>query len=75
MVEIENGVEKSLSREKFYTPGSILRVTTDNSLISASGLNTETDVYFDNNPVFHINPDAIAKGIVKPIACLPMINH
>ncbi|MEP7255703.1 MAG: M14 metallopeptidase family protein [Ferruginibacter sp.] len=68
MVEIENGVEKPLSREKFYTPGSILRVTTDNSLLSASGMNTETDVYFDNNPVFKMNPDAVTKGIVKPIA-------
>ena len=68
MVEIENGIEKPLSREKFYTPGSILRVTTDNNLISASGLNTETDVYFDNNPVFKMNPDAVSKGIIKPIA-------
>ena len=68
MVEIENGIEKPLSREKFYTPGSILRVTTDNSLISASGLNTETDVYFDNSPVFKMNPDAVTKGIIKPIA-------
>lgn len=67
MVEIENGVERSLSREKFYTPGSILRVSTDNSLSSTSGMNIETDVYFDNNPVFKINPDAVSSGMIKPI--------
>lgn len=68
MVEIENGVERSLSREKFYTPGSILRMTTDNSLVSTSGMNTETDIYFDNSPVFKMNPDAVISGTIKPIA-------
>jgi hypothetical protein len=71
MVEIDNGIERSLSREKFYTPGSILRVSTDNSLISASGMNTETDVYFDNSPVFKINPDAVSSGTIKPIFWFP----
>ena len=68
MVEIENGVERSLSREKFYTPGSILRMTTDNSLVSTSGMNTETDIYFDNSPVFKMNPDAVISGTIKPLA-------
>lgn len=68
MVDIENGVEKSLSRDKYYTPGSILRTAVDNKMLSASGLNKETDVYFDNSPVFHINPDAESSGLVKPIA-------
>lgn len=68
MVEIENGVERTLSRDKFYTPGSILRMNVNKDLIAASGLNTETDVYFDNSPVFKMNPDAVLSGIVKPIA-------
>ncbi len=68
MVEIVNGEEKPINRDKFYTPGSILKVAVDNDLISASGMNKETDVYFDNSPVFNMNPDAVAKGIVKPIA-------
>ena len=68
MVEIDNGVERLLSREKFYTPGSILRMTTDNSLVSTSGMNTETDIYFDNSPVFKMNPDAVISGTIKPIA-------
>jgi len=68
MVEIENGQVRTLGREKYYTPGSILKVTTDNKLMSVSGLSTETDVYFDNSPVFRINPDAISNGTIKPIA-------
>lgn len=68
MVEIENGAEKSLSREKYYTPGSILRMTVDNKHLSASGLEKETDIYFDNSPVFRMNPDAVTNGLITPIA-------
>ena len=68
MVEIVNGEEKSLSRDKYFTPGSILRMTVDNNQISTSGLNNQTDVYFDNSPVFKMNPDAVSKGIIKPLA-------
>lgn len=68
MVEIINGEEKPLSRDKFYTPGSILRMQVDNNQPATSGLNRETDVYFDNNPVFKLNPDAVSSGIIKPLA-------
>ena len=39
MVEIINGEEKPLNRDKYYTPGSILQMTVDNNQISTSGLN------------------------------------
>ena len=68
MVSIENGVEKPLTREQFYTPGSILQVKVDNNQKSTWGLNEDVDVYFDNSPVFNINPDANSKGLVKPLA-------
>jgi hypothetical protein len=68
MIEIVNGEEKTLTRDKYFTPGSILRVSIDNDLVSASGMKEQTDIYFDNSPVFHLNPDAVAGGIVKPIA-------
>ncbi len=68
MVEIVNGEEKTLGRDKFYTPGSILQMTVDNNQVATSGLKTETDVYFDNSPVFKLNPDAVSSGIVKPLA-------
>ena len=31
-------------------------------------MDKEADVYFDNSPVFNLRPDAVAKGIIKPIA-------
>jgi hypothetical protein len=68
MVEIVNGEEKVLPRDKYYTPGSILRMQVDNNQAAASGLNKETDVYFDNNPVFKLNPDAVSSGVIKPLA-------
>ncbi len=68
MVEIVNGEEKILTRDKYYTPGSILRVSVDHDLVSASGMKEQTDVYFDNSPVFHLNTEAVANGLVKPIA-------
>ena len=68
MVEIVNGEEKPLGRDKFYTPGSILQVTVDNNQVATSGSNTKTDVYFDNSPVFKLSPDAVSSGIIKPLA-------
>lgn len=68
MVEIDSGAEKVLSREKFYTPGSILKVSVGNNQMAAAGMQNEADVYFDNNPVFRLNPDAVSSGVIKPIA-------
>lgn len=68
MVEIESGVEKALPREKYYIPGSILKVTVDNKDPATAGMPEEADVYFDNNPVFRLNPDAVSSGIIKPLA-------
>ncbi|MBL0182995.1 MAG: peptidase [Chitinophagaceae bacterium] len=68
MVEIDSGAEKPLSREKFYTPGSILKVSVASNRMPAAGMQNEADVYFDNNPVFRLNPDAVSSGIIKPIA-------
>ena len=67
MVEIENGAEKLLSRDKFFTPGSILQMQVDTDQTATSGLNSKTDVYFDSNPVFKMNPDAVSSGIIKPL--------
>ena len=68
MVEVVNGEEKPLGRDKFYTPGSILQMTVDNDQAATSGLNKLTDVYFDNSPVFKLNPNAVSSGIIKPLA-------
>jgi hypothetical protein len=68
LVEMVSGKERRLPNEKFYIPGSVLRVSLDSAAPSAWGLKDEADVYFDQSPVFNINPDAIAKGTVRPIA-------
>ena len=60
------GKEIPVSNQKFYVPGSILRVSVDNSRPLAYGLPDKVDVFFDNSPVFDLLPEAQIKG-VKPI--------
>jgi len=61
------GQVRELPNDKFYVPGSILRVTVDNSAPVAAGLPNNLDVFFDEDPVFRLEPDASLKG-VRPIA-------
>lgn len=69
LVEMTNtGQERPLPAEKYYIPGSILQVSLDSTQHATYGLSPKTDVYFDSSPVFKIAPDAIAKGVVKPLA-------
>ncbi|HEX2452970.1 MAG TPA: M14 metallopeptidase family protein [Vicinamibacterales bacterium] len=58
---LENG--NALPREKFYVPGAVLRVSVDPTNPLAHGLDKELDVFFDNDPVFTLAPDAGDKGI------------
>ena len=57
------GREVPLPREKFYIPGSLMRVTIDNTDPIAYGMPKTVDVDFDNSPVFHITPS----DTVKPV--------
>jgi len=68
LVEMVGARQRRLPNEKFYIPGSVLRVSLDSTSQSAWGMPREADVYFDQSPVFTINPDAIASGSVRPIA-------
>jgi hypothetical protein len=63
----DDGREQRLTREKFYVPGSVLRAAIDPGHPAAWGMPTEADVYFDNNPVLRLKPEAVVAG-VKPIA-------
>lgn len=56
-----------LKQEEYYVPGSILRVKVDTAHPLAHGMREQTDVYFDNSPVFVLPQDAAARGIT-PIA-------
>jgi hypothetical protein len=68
LMEMNGGVERSLPGEKFYIPGSILRVSVDSTQSAGWGMGSSADVYFDGSPVFKILPEAVVSGQVKPIA-------
>ncbi|QJD97425.1 peptidase [Mucilaginibacter robiniae] len=62
-----NGTSRPLSGDKFYIPGSVLQVSVANNEPAAWGMAPQTDVLFDNSPVFKLDADAASKG-VKPLA-------
>jgi hypothetical protein len=61
----ENG--QALPASRFYAPGSVLRARVDTTSLIAAGMKAQTDVFFDNSPVWTLGPDAAARG-VKPVA-------
>jgi hypothetical protein len=62
-----DGTERQLPAEKYYVPGSVLRVAVDPTAPLAHGIANPVDVFFDNSPVFRLAPDALMKG-VRPVA-------
>jgi hypothetical protein len=62
-----SGAERPLPAEKFYVPGSVLRVQVDTTQLVSFGLPRDVDVFYNNNPAFRLGSDAAAKG-VKPLA-------
>ncbi|MEO7084601.1 MAG: M14 family metallopeptidase [Gemmatimonadaceae bacterium] len=53
---------RPLAGEDYYVPGSILEVAVDTNDPVAAGMPQRTDVFFDNSPVFRLEPDAALKG-------------
>jgi hypothetical protein len=68
ITEMNNGKERTLPGEKFYIPGSILQVAVAPSVKANWGMKNKADVYFNNSPVFKVQPDAIANGTITPLA-------
>jgi hypothetical protein len=62
-----DGTTRPLPPEKYYVPGSVLRVAVDNTSPVAHGLDSHVDVFFDSSPVFDVGPEALMKGI-RPVA-------
>jgi hypothetical protein len=58
-------VEKYITapREKYYIPGSLLRIDVDNHNPLAYGMPEKTVVFFDNSPVFKLRPNAALRGV------------
>jgi hypothetical protein len=48
------GASRPLPRDKYYVPGSILRVSVDNTTPLGFGFSSAVDVFFDNSPVFRV---------------------
>jgi hypothetical protein len=67
-MEMAAGKERRLPNDKFYIPGSVMQITIDTTAQAAWGLGAQADVYFEESPVFHINPEATANGSIRPIA-------
>jgi hypothetical protein len=51
-----DGRERNLPAEKFYIPGSLLRMNVDNTNPLAYGMGKQVDVFYDNSPVFKLGP-------------------
>jgi hypothetical protein len=68
-----DGTTRPLPSEKYYVPGSVLRVAVDNTSPIAHGLASPLDVFFDNSPVFRLEPEAALKGI-RPVAWFDSAN-
>jgi hypothetical protein len=56
-----DGKDRALPGEKFYIPGSLLKAHLDNTNPLAYGMPAEVDVFFDNSPVFRMEPTAALK--------------
>jgi hypothetical protein len=62
-----NGAERQLPHDKFYIPGSLLKVDVDNTNPLAYGMPSQVDVFFDSSPVFKLEPNAEIKH-TDPVA-------
>jgi len=66
LVDIVNGREVPYSGDKFFIPGTVLRVSVDTTQTATYGMEKEADVMFDSSPAFKLDADAASKG-VKPL--------
>lgn len=67
LVETKGDKEVSLPGDKFYIPGSILKVQVDNTQPSTWGMEAQADIVFDNSPVFKLGDEAKSQQI-RPLA-------
>jgi hypothetical protein len=68
MVEkVGDGKTRPLPIEKYFIPGSILKVKVNNSNPLAYGMPEKVNVYFNRSPVFRLLPEASFKGI-EPVS-------
>jgi hypothetical protein len=61
-----NQPDRPLTSDKYYVPGSVLRIAVDPAAPSAAGSEDHVDVFFNNSPVFRLEPNAAARGL-RPV--------
>jgi hypothetical protein len=59
----EDGSEKPLPRRKYYVPASILLAQVDTAHPLTYGVPNQVHVFFDNSPVFRIQPESSREGV------------
>jgi hypothetical protein len=74
LVEMVKGKESPLGSEKYYIPGSLLRVKIDTLHSIGWGMSAKTDIFFDSSPVFSLTPEAVSQGLIRPIAWFDVAN-
>ncbi|MGH7669446.1 MAG: M14 family metallopeptidase [Gemmatimonadaceae bacterium] len=62
-----SGEVHPLTGEQFYVPGSVLATAVDTTSVLGAGMPGRLDVFYNNSPVFQLNPDAGMRG-VHPVA-------
>ncbi len=55
---VDGSTGRPLTAEQFYVPGSVLRVKVDPAQPLAWGLAEDVDMFYSNNPLFHLNEGA-----------------
>src|SRR5262249_31445756 len=63
VVQDKDGKESALTREKFYVPGSLLRVQVNAANPLAWGMGEEADVMFSASPTFRLPAAGEANGL------------
>lgn len=63
LTEMVDGESVRLPGEKYFVPGSVVRMHINTNHAANAGMNPETDVMFNNSPVFRLQPAATAAGV------------
>ena len=64
---LEDGRDVPFPREKFYVPGSVLRVQVDNANPLAFGLDSEVDIFFRRSPAFRLD-SSVPNSRIRAVA-------
>jgi hypothetical protein len=61
LVDTRSEGARPLTSEQYFVPGSVLRMSVDNTTPLGYGFEPEVDVFFDNSPVFRLGSESASK--------------